>query len=358
MTRAGGAVALGVLLTISAAAFDSPSLYLPGVALVLLGAGSWIWVALAARGAAVVRSTGPATIEEEQPYPLLLEMRPGLLPAPGGELDEPLLPEPMGLRRRRLRRVRLEARFERRGRHWIAPAHLVIRDPLGLAARERWSDADEVLVLPRVEHVSARGAGVTSGLGRESDRLSTHAAELELDSLRPYRPGTPASRIHWPTVARTGTMVERRLIADVDSRPLVVLDPRRPASEEALDRAVRAAASLCVHLANPNGCALLLPGDHRAAEIDPDLHSWPALHARLALLQADAGAPASSRIERAGSVFWVTAGAAVPPTGIARAVAAARFVVSPQPIAGRPVEFTVAGCACQRLGRGRARSAA
>ena len=358
MTRAGGAVVLGALLVVAAAAFDSPSLYLPGVALVLLGAGMWIWVALSAQGASLVRSTGPATIEEQQPYPILLELRPGLLPPPGGELDEPLLPQPIRLWRRHIRRVRVEARFERRGRHHVEPAHLVIRDPLGLAQRERWSGGDEVLVLPRVERVSARGAGVMSGLGRESSRLSTHAAELELDSLRPYRPGTPASRIHWPTVARTGTMVERRLIADVDSRPLVVMDPRRPESEEALDRAVRAAASLCVHLAQPNGCALLLPGDHRAQEIDPELHSWPALHARLALLEADAGAPASSRIERAGAVFWVSAGATAPPAGIARAVAAARYIVTPQPIAGQAVEFTVAGCSCQRLGRGRARRAA
>ena len=358
MTRAGGAVLLGVLLTLAAATIDSPSFYVPGVALVLLGAGSWIWVALAGQGAAIVRSTGPAAIEEEQPYPLLIEMRPGLLPPPGGELDEPMLPEPLRLWRRRVRRVRVEVRFERRGRRRLEPAHLVIRDPLGLATRERWSAHDEVLVLPRVEPVSARGAGVTSGLGRESDRLSTHAAELELDSLRPYRPGTPASRIHWPTVARTGTMVERRLIADVDSRPLVVVDPRRPDSEEALDMAVRAAASLCVHLARPNGCALLLPGDHRAAEIDPELHSWPSLHARLALLGADAGAPASTRIERAGAVFWVSAGAAAPPAGIARAVAAARYIVTPRPMPGQPVEFTVAGCSCQRLGRGRARRAA
>jgi uncharacterized protein (DUF58 family) len=358
VTRAGGAVLLGALLTISATAFDSPSLYVPGVALVLLGAGSWIWVALAAQGAALVRSTGPASIEEEQPYPLLVELRPGLLPPPGGELNEPLLPEPLPLRRRHVRRVRVDVRFARRGRHRLEPARVVIRDPIGLARRERVSGADQVLVLPRVEPVSARGAGVTSGLGRESDRLSTHAAELELDSLRPYRPGTPASRIHWPTVARTGTMVERRLIADVDSRPLVVMDPRRPESEEALDRAVRAAASLCVHLAHPNGCALLLPGDHRAAEIDVDLHSWPALHARLALLEADAGAPASTRIERAGAVFWVSAGAAAAPAGIARAVAAARYIVTPTPLPGRPVEFTVAGCSCQRLGRGHARRAA
>ena len=66
-------------------------------------------------------------------------------------------------------------------------------------------------------------------------------------------------------------MVERRLSADADSAPLVVLDATAPPSEEALDQAVRAAASLCVHLAHRGGCALLLPGDRRPASIAGDL---------------------------------------------------------------------------------------
>ena len=58
--------------------------------------------------------------------------------------------------------------------------------------------------------------------------------------------------------------MERKLISEADSRPLVVLDPRAPESPEALDAAVRAAASLTVHFAKRGGCGLLLPGDRRA----------------------------------------------------------------------------------------------
>jgi hypothetical protein len=146
-------------------------------------------------------------------------------------------------------------------------------------------------------------------------------------------------------------MMERRLIADVDLRPLVVVDPRRPPTEEALDKALRAAASLCVHLAATTGCSLLLPGDRRAADIEPDLRSWPPLHARLALVEAEDGAPVAGRIERAGAVFWVAAGAAGPPPGIARAAAALRFLVTPTPVPGQKPEFTVAGCGVHRIGR-------
>jgi uncharacterized protein (DUF58 family) len=351
LTRALGAALLGGLLSAAASGFDEPSLYVPGLALLLLGVGSWLWVGMAAQGAGIARIPGPPTIEEELPYPVRLAVKKGLVPPPGGELDEPLLDEPLRLTRSTPRRIRVDVRFARRGRRGLEGARLTIRDPLGLASRTFYSDPAEVLVLPRIEPLGIDAKGVTSGLGREASRLSAHAAELELDSLRPYREGAPASRIHWPTVARRGEMVERRLIADVDLRPLVVVDPRRPPNEEALDMALRAAASLCVHLAVTAGCSLLLPGDRRANDIEADLRSWAPLHARLALIEADEGAPAPGRIERAGAVFWVAAGAVAPPPGIARAAAALRFLVTPADMPGQKPEFTVAGCGVHRLGR-------
>ena len=75
------------------------------------------------------------------------------------------------------------------------------------------------------------------------------AAETEIDGLRPWREGSPASRIHWQSFARGAGLMERKLISEADSRPLVVIDPRAPTSPEALDAAVRAAGSLAVHFA-------------------------------------------------------------------------------------------------------------
>ena len=358
MTRALGAALLGALIAIAAAAFDSPSLYVPGLGLFLLGAGAWAWVALATQGAGVTREPGPALVEEDEPYPLRLSLPRGLVRAPGGELFEPVLDRVIPLRARTRRRIRVDVKFARRGRRYLQPARLTITDPLGLARSELESEPAEVLVLPRVEPVAASAAGATDSLAGEAARMVAHAAELELDALRPYRPGTSASRIHWPTVARTGEMIERKLIADVDLRPLVVVDPRRPQSPEALDMAVRAAASLTVHLAQTGGCSLLLPGDRRAAEIEPDLRVWPPLHARLALLEPEDGPPLAARVERAGAVFWVAASSTAPPAGIARAAAAVRYLVTPaEGVEGR-VEFTVAGCAVRRLDRRANRSAA
>jgi uncharacterized protein (DUF58 family) len=362
LTRAFLAVGFGLLLVLTAAGFDSASLYVPGVALLLLGAGSATWVALAARGAGVSRTLEARTVEEDHPLPIRLELRPGLLPPPGGEVVEPLLDHPLPALIHGASSVRLEARFPRRGRRALEPTRLTLRDPLGLAERSFFAEPDEVLVLPRVESPTSpgdRAAGAT-GIQTDGSALAVQGAELELDALRPYREGAPASRIHWPTVARTGKMMERRLVADADSRPLVVLDPRRPASEDALDAAVRAAASLAVHLARSGGCSLLLPGDRRAAEIDPELRSWPPLHVRLALVEETEVAPFAGRLERLGAIMWVTAAAgAITPPGLARAAAGARYLVTPEVMPNRPAAFAVAGCNAYRVGaRSRGRRAA
>ena len=354
MRRSAGAAALGLALLLCGAAFDSPSLHVPGVVLLVLGAGAGVWVGLAARGASVARELGPSAVQEGDPYPITLRFRAGVLRPPGGEIEEPLLAEPLQVGGRRMRTEHLEVRFARRGRLAVEPARLVIHDPLWLATAVRPAGRTaEVVVLPRIEPVYAvderGGTGTLGSLGRP---LASAASELELDHLRPYRDGAPASRIHWPTVARTGELIERRLVGDQDARPVVVLDPRAPASEEALDRAVRAAASLVVRLAREGGCSLLLPGDRRPVEIDTDMRGWPALHVRLALVEEAAEPPAASRLQRAAAIFWVAANSAQrPPPGLERAVATARYLVTPGDDGPGAPAFTVAGCTGRRLGR-------
>ena len=358
MSRALRAAGFGALLCVAGGAFDLPALYVPGVAIVLVAAVAVVWVTLAAHGAALLRDAAPATIQEGEPYPLRLRLVRGLLPPPAGELIEPVLGAALPATDPRSRRVRVNVRFSRRGRRTLAPARLVIRDPLSLVQRETVSGSTDLLVLPRIEPLIVNAAAGSTGMEAVAGSLTEAAAELELDSLRPYRTGTPASRIHWPAVARTRTMMERRLVAESDSRPLVALDPRDPPSAEALDAAVRAAASLAVHLARrPGGCSLLLPGQRRPTDLDSGLRGWPALHARLALLEASAGAPASRRLERSGPMFWVSAsGRTVPP--LVKRGGVGSWIVTPAAVAGRKPSFTVAGCAGYGLVAQRGRSAA
>ena len=345
----------GLALCLTSATFDTASLYVPGVALIVIAVGATAWVLLAASGATIERRAGPHTVTEEEPYPLRIEVVAGVLPPPGGELVEPLLGWPISIAGRWSRRVRINVRFSRRGRRALEPARLVVRDPLRLFTRELvGTGGDEVLVLPRVEPVTApggggAGAGERGGMGIDPGvlgrRLDASLAELEVDGLRPYREGASASRIHWPTVARRGEILERRLVAELDSAPLIVLDRCAPGSEETLDMAVRAAASLCVHLAHIGGCAILLPGERRPVEIGHDLGAWPAVHVRLALVEEGPPPPAASLGQRGGAVIWVTgAELSGAPRVLERMPAGARIVVSPSALPGIPPLFEVAGC--------------
>jgi uncharacterized protein (DUF58 family) len=294
------------------------------------------------------------SVVEGEPYELRVAVRRGRVPGPGGELVDPLLAEPVPLAAGFAGEVALETSFERRGRRELAPVALRIRDPFGLrAATIAGSQAAELVVLPRVEPViaPAQAGGLSrqggAGGGRGDDvGLDAEAVDFEIEGLRPYRVGSPASRIHWRTVARSRELVEHRLVSGGGSDPLVVLDAHEPSDPESLDRAVRAAASLCLHLARHGGSTLLLPGESRSRRLDRSLRGWPELHARLALVERTRRGPALGG-RRTGAVYWVSASPRAA-AAAARAGLVSGYLVTP----GVPQEsdaFAVAGCRGRRL---------
>jgi uncharacterized protein (DUF58 family) len=352
MRSAIGCAALGLLLLLVAGTFDAEPLYVTGAALLLLGAGAAAWIGLGAWEAEIRRTIEKRSVVEEEPLAVRIEATRGRLPLPPGWIDEPLLPEPVRLTAGRSRaRVRVEVTFGRRGRRVLAPPALVLRDPFGLAQKViSGGRADEVTVLPQVLPVRATASG-GEGISARARAALVAAAETEIDGLREHREGTPASRIHWPTVARGAGLMERKLISEADSRPLVVLDPRAPASQDALDACVRAAASLTVHFARRTGCGLLLPGDRRATTIDPDLLAWPQAHVRLALIEDTSGPALTAAQNRRGLVIFVAARVIDrPPRGLGRTPGGCLLVV-PGAIGGRRAVLEVAGCSGFVAGR-------
>ena len=349
----------GILLLLVAGTFDAEPLYVTGAALVLLGFGAIVWIGLGGMGATLGRELTARSVVEEQPLQVKIHAKSGRLPLPPGWIDEPLLPEPVRLPAgRRDARVRIEVTFGRRGRRRLPPPALVLRDPFGLAQRVIGGPAtDEVLVLPKIYpvQVNAGGGDATPAHARAS---LLAAAETELDGLRPMREGSPASRIHWQSLARGAGLMERKLIAEADSRPLVVLDPRAPSSPDALDAAVRAVASLTIHFAKRTGCGLLLPGDRRAAAIDQrPADAGPAAHVRLALMDDAVGPSLAAAQNRRGLIVYV---AARPvdraPRGLGRTPGGC-LVVVPGAMPGRRALLEVAGCFAYvvRAKRGRRR---
>ncbi|WP_372789183.1 DUF58 domain-containing protein [Paraconexibacter sp.] len=350
-----GTFALGAALLLVAAALDAEPLYVPGVAFTLLALVTSSWVLLGARGITVQRRVGETRVLEDAPLQIVEEVTAGRMPLPTGVLEDPLLgsPAPLATGHRRTR-VRIAVRFSRRGRRRLEAPRVVVRDPFGLISRVvRGGQSHEVLVLPRIEPVHVVvGGGDGLGLGLARRRQPT-LAEVELEGLGPLRPGTPASRIHWPSIARLAEPQERRLHADGDRLPLVLLDPRvedGPSGARDLDAAVRATASLAVHLARAGGCLLVLPGDRRPTLIGPTLSGWPRLHARLALVGGTEPPALGAVAARLGPLVYVSARRiAAAPRTLRHAPGGGRVLVVPDRLrAVRPV-FTVAGCAGHEL---------
>jgi len=357
----GAAVSIGAgaLLIVAALVFGTAPLLVAGVGFAALGALAEVIVALAAIGVRVERELACEQTVEQTPLQALITVRSGPLGLPGAQLLEPLagaeisvsLP-PSALHLRRQQRVRLQATFARRGSHLIPPPTLRLSDPLGLAWRQRRAArGDRVLVLPRTEPVVLHArAGALRQLLQVDGSAEDPPAAVEPDGLRPYRAGTPATRIHWAAVARGAGLLERRLRADTERTPLVVLDPRDDGHTEMLDAAVRAAASITLWLARQGGCRLLLGDDRRASVIGADLRAWPDVHARLALVQGGERAPAPrlAEVRASGPVFYVSARAIPRPAAGLAAVGAGRCaLVAPEPLSGKvgaPAAFSVAGC--------------
>jgi uncharacterized protein (DUF58 family) len=344
------AAGLGLALCLVAAGFSAAPLYLPGVALLLLASVATVWVRVSTAGMRVERSVVGASVEEGAPLELTVSVSRGALAPPTAVARTWPGGEPLAIPRDRVGTLATAVRFPSRGRRALGPASVQVADPLGLCSRIVVSSAGEVLVLPRIEPVRFARRDDEAAMSGRRLAPARGLGGTEVDSLQPHQPGTPASRIHWPTVARTRSLMERRLIADGERMPLIVIDPRGPSSAEALDQAVRAAASLCVHLARLGGCALLLPGDRRPVTLDPGLASFPGVHARLALLEPASGAPPLGFVSAASTLLWVT-GAAAPSAALARLRAPVRYLVTPHVDPRWPVSFSVAGCGARRLDR-------
>ncbi len=358
MSRAAGVATAGLLLLLLALTFDTAPLFVPAIGFLALGVIVPAWVTLSARGSSVERQFDADRVVEGEPLEATLEVRASGLGLPGGAVDDPLAPAPVllhgalsPLRGARTAHVRLVTRFPRRGLHHLDPPCLIVSDTLELARAFRVSSspAKDVLVLPRTEPVQwAAGERAGRSDGTAGAPHAEPFAAVDIDGLRPYRVGTPASRIHWHALARGAGLLERRLQADGETRPLVILDARLVGPAEHLDAAVRAAASLVLELARRGGCGLLLPGDRRPVTVEGDLAAWPSAHAKLALVSESTRAPVLAAGTRPGPIIYV---AAQPldrlPAGLAGAGSGARILVLPKECSSRPAaapSFSVSGC--------------
>ena len=97
LKSAAAVAAGGVALTLAAFAFDASPLFVPGVALILLGAFTPAWVWLAAGSARISRRLHATTTIEDEPVEATIEISRGPLGLPGAEILDPLAGESLPL---------------------------------------------------------------------------------------------------------------------------------------------------------------------------------------------------------------------------------------------------------------------
>ena len=256
-----------------------------------------------------------------------------------------------------------EVSISGRGRHRLRPTRLELHDPLGLHVRAVESaDPGELLVLPRIEPVVAAGGGaggtrasVLAGLesGTAMSQVDPRAIELEVDGLRRYRDGSPASRIHWSAV-RPHRGASSSAISSPGPTPRrwssstrpVPRAPRRstppcaPPPRSAPPRRPRRAARCCCPTiaARPRSS----PTCARGSRSTPGWRwSRPAT-----------SPPSLIRSLRSGEVYLVSAraGATIPPS-LRGGTGSDDFWSTPQSSWKGSAVFTVAGCVGRRVDR-------
>ena len=154
---------------------------------------------------------------------------------------------PLGARGSRVWRYELPEL--RRGSFSVGPLVAEADDPFGLARkRVTVGEASRLVVHPRV--LPLRLPVIARASRQEGVSSASRDGGQEMSELREYVPGDDVRRIHWPSTARTNTVLVREDRVERLGRVLIVLDLRReiwtdPALESALEAAASVASDAC-----------------------------------------------------------------------------------------------------------------
>lgn len=117
---------------------------------------------------------------------------------------------------------------DRRGVFRVVRFEVRTTAPLGMLASHRVIEADvghPVEVAPRALAVEWVPAAAPLDNGTDDAALAALGGDL-VRSVRPYVPGDPAHLVHWPSTARTGTLVVRELEPPAPIGQALVVDLR------------------------------------------------------------------------------------------------------------------------------------
>lgn len=275
---AGTAVAIGT-------AFDYPEIVAIGLCAAALMLAALAWTCLRP-GVRADRHVRPARVEQGVPVTCELTVwnrsrrRTAALEVTETVAGEPLrfiLDAVPGRSSGQVHRYDLPT--DRRGVYELPPPSVDMFDPARMIVRRFTPDRHTTFyVYPRHDVLWSFGAGDR----RDADGLasSPRANGIAFYALREYVPGDDSRLIHWPSTARTGTLMVRHNSVPDAPGYLVVLDTRANCYEgSGFEEAVRVAASLCVS-AVLDGARLYLRttgGRHMASTADAAAQTTTAL---------------------------------------------------------------------------------
>lgn len=284
-SRGLGLVTVAVMLLIAAGTTGLRTLAWPGGLLLGLVAAAAVLAWFSARRPAAHRRLLPDRVSAGSPVRVSLALERDSIGLGAWSVVEesvpdllagaPALPVPSGWGRLRSVHHYQLATFLR-GRYRIGPAHWATTDALGLAgSRRRLGGTNLLTVTPAIHRLGEAIRGAGAGLVGEAAHRRSSVLGPDDALIREYRPRDEMRRIHWPSTARTGTLMVRREEHAWEPSALILLDNRAAAHTgtgpaSSFEWAVSAAASIGVYLLDAGYDLDLADADGRTPATEGD----------------------------------------------------------------------------------------
>jgi uncharacterized protein (DUF58 family) len=247
------AIAVGAVSMVVGRVFGLVELY-------VLGIGVWLavlWALASTRRRLppmrVVRSASPTMVSVGEPARVDIQLQNrGRTRTPQLDLWEPVGARggaPMqvaSIRSGDSVRAAYRVPTARRGVIRLGPLRAKYTDALGLCSTTSViAGADELLVVPRVVHLSPPRSGSAGTLGQHLKAKGWALGGREFHGLREYSDGDDPRSIHWRASARSTTLIVREAAPEGLSRCTVCLDSTDSEyDDDSWEMAVSAAASI------------------------------------------------------------------------------------------------------------------
>lgn len=196
-------------------------------------------------------------------------------------------------------RWRVSTVCKRRGLFTLGPWTARMQDPFGLfTVTQRYEQTRSLLIVPSVVELPAVILPRGVATGRAVARQPAADLTLNVSATRPYAPGDPLRRLHWPSSAHHDVLMSKTFDAEVSGDLWIVLDldasvQAGEGEESTEEYGVIMAASLADRMLRQNRAVGLVAYGAREAYLVPSRGEgqlWRVLRA-LALVQAGERCP-------------------------------------------------------------------